>query len=271
MVDIVGQDSLLEQLATLPATFPSLLIIIGPVGAGKKLIARRYITMCNAQEVSLSCGIDSIREGIRTAYQQTERTIYTIFDADTMRVQAKNAMLKVAEEPPNNAAFVMTVSSVNLVLPTILSRAFVVYTAPYSEEVLRKFGPNTATTAETAELVNFCATPGELLSLSDDYADLLRYAKLTATEIGAVTLANAFKISTKLKLKEADENAWEPMTFVKAVRSAICQTSLPREAVVAQLQACNFALYKLGQSSLSKLPTIDEWLYRLWEVQNGIK
>ena len=48
--------------------------------------------------------------------------VYVVEDADTMNPQAQNAFLKLLEEPPESAAFVLCAANPALLLPTVRSR-----------------------------------------------------------------------------------------------------------------------------------------------------
>ena len=50
------------------------------------------------------------------------RKVYVIADADTMNTQAQNALLKLLEEPPESAAFILCAANPGLLLPTVRSR-----------------------------------------------------------------------------------------------------------------------------------------------------
>lgn len=66
--------------------------------------------------------IEHSRRAIKEAYIATEQTKYIFLCADSFRVEAQNALLKVLEEPPMNIVFIMITISKNAILPTILSR-----------------------------------------------------------------------------------------------------------------------------------------------------
>ena len=59
---------------------------------------------------------------IELAYKQTEPIIYLIQDADKMSLGAKNSLLKVIEEPPQQAYFIMELQQIENTLDTIKSR-----------------------------------------------------------------------------------------------------------------------------------------------------
>ena len=111
---MIGQKHLqsrIEQLIT-DRTFPRFSILVGPKGSGKKTFANWIITKIVRQEalsysqVCPDVKIDTIRQIIESAYKTISTNIYVIPDADTMSNAAKNALLKVTEEPPNNAYFI---------------------------------------------------------------------------------------------------------------------------------------------------------------------
>ena len=130
---MIGQKHLqsrIEQLIT-DRTFPRFSILVGPKGSGKKTFANWIITKIVRHEalsysqVCPDVKIDTIRQIIESAYKTISTNIYVIPDADTMSNAAKNALLKVTEEPPNNAYFIMTLEDENNTLETIRSRGTV--------------------------------------------------------------------------------------------------------------------------------------------------
>lgn len=52
--------------------------------------------------------------------------VYVIHDADLMNAAAQNALLKLLEEPPSSAAFVLCASNPALLLPTVRSRCVLI-------------------------------------------------------------------------------------------------------------------------------------------------
>lgn len=75
-----------------------------------------------------------IRSDVYKKPHEAQRRVYLLYGADTMSVQAQNALLKVLEEPPDYALFLLTCPSASSLLPTVRSRAQVVTLTPPSEE-----------------------------------------------------------------------------------------------------------------------------------------
>ena len=132
-------------------------IFHGPGGVGKKLVAITFAKALNCQapgpdrpcgtcvsckkidssnhpDVSVlqpqkegsSIGIDSIRALIRDASlkpYEARKKVYIIDGANSMTEEASNALLKTFEEPPSDSVIILVADSLNMLLPTIVSRA----------------------------------------------------------------------------------------------------------------------------------------------------
>lgn len=72
--------------------------------------------------------------------------MYVFKDCDNMSNAAKNALLKVIEEPPQQAYFVMLLKSTSNTLATILSRGMLISLLPFHlqnlKNMLYKFSQN---------------------------------------------------------------------------------------------------------------------------------
>ena len=53
---------------------------------------------------------------------ESDKKVFMIFNANQMNETAQNKILKTIEEPPRNTFFILSASSANKLLPTIISR-----------------------------------------------------------------------------------------------------------------------------------------------------
>ena len=108
-------------------TFPKFIVLQGRKGSGKKLLCKWISEVSNTDfyYVLPDVKVDTIRQMIDDAYTIKDKTLMVIPDADSMSLSAKNALLKVVEEPPKNITFIMTLQDINNTLDTIKSRAAV--------------------------------------------------------------------------------------------------------------------------------------------------
>lgn len=93
-----------------------------------------------------SVGADEIRAVISDVYTkpfQSEKKVYIIEDGDALTPQAQNAMLKILEEPPAYAVFIICVTNAELILPTVRSRSRIIRFAPKSDVQMMQYVQNT--------------------------------------------------------------------------------------------------------------------------------
>ena len=208
---MIGQRYLLNQIEHLIEnnTFPRFSIFVGPKGGGKKTLAKEIIKSlggygCLCPDVK----IETIRGIIHGAYTTFGGiNIYIIPDADNMSNAAKNALLKVTEEPPNNAYFIMTLEDENNTLETIKSRATIFHMDRYTPDEIRQYciGKGENQWVVDSIITDLCETPGDVdLFLKMNPKEFYDYVQLVVDNIANVSLANAFKISSKIVLKDGD-------------------------------------------------------------------
>lgn len=85
--------------------------------------------------------VEQIRELTDDVYIRPhiyDKKIYIINDADKMNQNAQNAFLKVFEEPPEYAVFILIVSQPSSILPTIRSRGVEIRFSDLSRENLKE-------------------------------------------------------------------------------------------------------------------------------------
>lgn len=154
---MIGQKNNLNTIKQwrINKSIPRFIIISGEDGSGRLTLAKVIIKMINASGVIMGNSIDDVRTTIENAYTITDTTCYIFRNADDMRNEAKNALLKVVEEPPNNAYFIMTVENIDNMLGTIKSRGTVLNMEPYSRNELESLCMDEL-------LLEYCSTPGQL-------------------------------------------------------------------------------------------------------------
>ncbi len=90
-----------------------------------------------------SIGIEDIKTGVTDDIvikpYRSEKKIYIIDDAQKMTVAAQNALLKTLEEPPSYAVIILITTSVEVLLPTILSRTVLLPVRPVKNDVIKNY------------------------------------------------------------------------------------------------------------------------------------
>ncbi len=204
--DIRGNRPLVEQLKTAAESGRAshAYLFLGGAGAGKGLIANTFAKALQCEGAGAKpCGqcrscqsfdhgnhpdviyvrgekknivVDEIREQILETVDlkpyHYAKKIYIIEKADTMNVQAQNALLKTLEEPPAHAMFLLLAERAEAFLPTILSRVVAMKIRPLSEETIADYLRGTGLSEEESHILAAYAQGriGQALELKEDEA-----------------------------------------------------------------------------------------------------
>lgn len=228
--------------------------------------------MLQAQLVICGNKVDEVREAINLSYKQANPTLYLFADVDRMSLAAKNALLKVTEESPRQAYFMMTATSLESVVPALRSRAVCVTLDPYTPTELMEYAKQREYNFSQAEediVKAVCTVPGEIdLLMRYHVQEFYDYIWMVVDHIGEVNGANAFKIGTKVAYKEED-TGWDLTLFLRTVmqvfraKMAEGDESACRESIAVTSKYLNEINRITG---INKPSTIDMWILDLREI-----
>lgn len=263
---MIGQKNLLNNLEQIisAGTFPRFSILTGPKGCGKHTVSKWIAEKLGITPYILpDVKVDTIRHAIEVSYKAVNPTLYMIYDADNMSVAAKNVLLKVTEEPPNNAYFIMTVENMDLVLDTIRSRATIYLLDNYSSVEIKEYAErNYKSTQDELDIIDeLCEYPGDVdLLYESKPTDFYNYVKKVVENIAKVEGANAFKIADKLALKQ-DAEGYDVKLFLRAFM-AICVRCMKDEPLqyATGISITSKFINQLGIKGVSKSMLIDSWI-----------
>jgi len=101
-------------------------------------IAEPYQFVEYSKPINIS--VDKIRFLKKQVYRrpfQSERKVVIIEQAESMRIDSFNALLKIFEEPPADTVIILTTSQINRILPTVVSRSQKIQFTPLKQETVR--------------------------------------------------------------------------------------------------------------------------------------
>lgn len=236
---------------------PRFIIISGDIGSGRLTLAKVIIRMINAKGIIMGNSIAEVRETIENAYTITDTTCYIFRNADDMKNEAKNALLKVVEEPPNNAYFIMTVQNIDNMLGTIKSRGTVIKMEPYTREELLS-----ATNDEI--LLNYCSNIGQTM----EDVENIKNAEYLVNEIFQAFRAKSgtqlLKACTKLKGKKTETDKCDCTLFMRVFRKNILslETSLLQSISVYHISRC---MQEISRNTIDKKASVECMLINILE------
>ena len=255
---MIGQKYLKKYVQTLidEDSFPRFSIFVGPKGSGKKRFMREYFDGIYPEDNK----VDSIRKIIDMAYKVSHKT-FIIPDADDMSNAAKNALLKVVEECPNDNYFIMTLEDEVNTLGTIRSRAQIFYMDMYFPKDLRDYADAVGIKdeEELKIITDVCTTPGDINILcKQGVKDFFFFSKLVLENVADVSLANALKIPSKLSLKDVDDG-YDLRLFLRMFMSLCIST----QTNVEWVKATSKCLISLRTKGINKQMLLDTWIFNI--------
>lgn len=243
------------------------IILVGDVGSGRKTLAKEIAKLTDAEYVLVDKGVDAVREVIEQSYQSSANVLY-VLDNDSMSPSAKSSILKVTEEPPNKARFVLITTDLESTLPTLISRARVFRMNNYTDADIAYFAGT-----EDVRYPNFCSNKYEVDLLKsygiDSFTDFIN---LVVDNIAEVEGVNALKMEDRLSFKE-DDGKYDLKIFLQAFRTVCIQKVQESENPWDKLTYIQWILItcetlsKLRISSLNKQSLCDMWIFDIRQAK----
>lgn len=247
-------------------SIPRFILIFGNPGSGKFTLAQYIANKINANICVMDNAKDDIKETILSAYTITSPTCYIFKDIDNMSDAAKNALLKITEEPPNKVYFIMTAMEMSNILPTIISRASVLNMNSYSMDELREL-----TSDET--LLKYCTLPSEIMYWSEnDIKPFIAFCNDCYDTIMNGTGVKSLQIYKQLKLKQ-DDDGYDPIQFISILHKLIAPNLINYMETWEYLSFCmhvNAYKHDLCNKSYKKECIIDKYLLWLRDIVSDI-
>lgn len=258
---MIGQKNNLEIIKKwrMNRSFPRFIIIVGDSDSGRYTLSKEIVKALNANEYIAETGIDAVREVIKTSYTVQSSTVYIFRDCDDMSLAAKNSLLKVVEEPPNNSRFIMTVKDRANVLPTILSRATTLTMAPYTADELNLASDN----AKLSYMIKTIQDNTE--SKIDVFHRVVALCDDVLLYIEKKSMLGALKELNKLRAK-ADGDGIDPELFLRAFRYQIRNTNIPTEVIELCIPHIVKCSSEMKRASNNKKASVEVMVINIIEV-----
>lgn len=238
---MIGQNKNKELLMQwrMNKSVPRFIIIEGDEGSGRLELAKVIMKMINATGIIAGNGIADVREIIENAYTVTDTTCYIFRNADDMSNAAKNSLLKVVEEPPNKAYFIMSVKNIDDMLGTIRSRATYIKMQPYTLEQLKSFNNNDF-------IIKYTNTPGQAKTL--EIEQITKAEQCVSNSINALQNGSGLGIlkeTINLKSKDTDEDKIDCDLFIRILEKNL-PVELTKYNTLEYIEICKAQLKKTG-------------------------
>lgn len=217
---MIGQTLFKDYLSNWQVP-PQFIILNGEVGSGRSTLIDLIKNKFKYQSIICGASVEEIREIVSMAYSISSPTFYIFYNGDKLSTSAKNALLKVVEEPTKNAFFIMRTEFG--VMETLKNRAFYYNMHPYSFLELKEYFSECGKSDLFAKYGEICKNIGQIkIFLNSPYEDIIDYCTKIITVIRDVSQGNIFNIPTKLNLG-TDSTKWDTTLFVNTLEWALNQ------------------------------------------------
>ena len=280
-VIMIGQNILCDKIFAQieRGKFPRFSILIGDKGSGKKTLCYEIAKRLDCGTTFVSTKSDDVREMIETSYKVDLPIVYVLADCDNMSSSSANALLKVVEEPPKNAYFILTCENIHNLLPTIKSRGVTYMMEPYSYEDKCDYldvvnSDCFKNRAETEFVLNVSDNIGDVKTFIEmtmfselSIKDFIEYVELVIDNIAEVSGSNSFKIGDKVALKD-EEDKYNLRLFWRAFNS-LCVDRMTEKNQTEPLKYARAVaitgecLSQLNINGLNKQMLFDTWILKI--------
>ena len=259
---MIGQRCVQQQIKSAidSKSLSRFIILVGERGSGRKTLAKEVAKWLNADCVFVDKGVDAVREVIDNSYKIAKDVIY-VLDGDNMSGSAKSAILKVTEEPPNKARFIMTVADISQTLGTLVSRGCVYRMDMYTHADIAQFAG-----IEDWRYPNFCTNKYEVdLLKSYGIEDFHKFVKLVVGNISSVSSANALKMENKIAFKDTDTDKYDMKIFLQAFRTECIDRVQQFDEYPDKMKYLDWVEITTEKLSLLRTPTINKQaVFDMW-------
>lgn len=276
---MIGQIELLNNINKFVSnnTYPRFSIFVGKKGCGKKHLVRELSKLLHCDYFILGNKIDDIRGLLEIMIGRNIPTIYCIPDYEDMSVGARNSLLKICEEPTPNAYIVLTSSSKEIILPTLLGRGTVFEFCAYTEDELFQIEKDLIgieighSREDVDKIIRLCEVPGDLERVRNmDVDGFIEFMNMFWENIGKSSAGNALKVTSKIKLKEdsGDNTLYDINIFINYLfrLNSEMPVSVEKMKIFDELISAKRAI----QLKYNKQYIIDDLILNIRSIKNGV-
>lgn len=257
---MIGQKNNIQTLIQWRCnkSVPRFIIIAGDEGSGRLTLSKIIMKTLHATGIISDCKLADVRRTIEYAYEYTAPTVYIFRNADDMSVGAKNALLKVVEEPPNNAYFIMTVHNIDNMLGTIRSRGTVIKMEPYT--------PTELSLACDDELkLEYCTNIGELQVAHEEVQRTEDCVDDVLKALREKSGTKLLKACTQLKGKQTETDKIDCLLFFKVFQKRFYKIYNFSNLPLTALRDIFVCKQELTRNTINKKSSIEGMLIRMLE------
>lgn len=263
---MIGQHKFKQFMNGWTDTPPRFIMLQGEKGSGRSTIIDLIKHKYSFNVVTCGTSVDEVRNIITTCYSISEPTFYIFYNGDKLSISAKNSLLKLVEEPPLKAYFIIRLE--NTTLPTLVGRSFYYEIQPYTPQELKQGFIDKGKEEVYNKYPNICRNIGQINTfINSPYEDIIEYCDTIISCISTVAEGNIFNITNKLNIDESVDK-WDYTLFLNILEYSLYNKLLETkdDKYFQAIYRINDVRRKLRINGVSKLSLFDNFFIGLKEL-----
>lgn len=214
---MIGQTNLINNVSKLieDNKLNRFILIVGPRHSGKKYISKYICKLLDLPYIIADNKVEDIRNIIEQAYSTIYKQVLLIYDLQDYNYRAKESILKITEEPPEDKYIIITCNSLNGIKQTIKNRALILTIDYYMPNELKEFAQSKNINISKINL-SLCSTPTLIEMLLDNrnlYKKYNDYSNYFIKMINQLSGAQSLKIVNDFDTKGNNEDCFDVDLF----------------------------------------------------------
>ena len=208
---MIGQELFKNYLNTW-INPPHFILLEGELGSGRSVLIDLILKKYKFNSIICGQTVDEVRDIIQLSYKLNTPTFYIFYNGDKLSTSAKNALLKIVEETPKNAYFIIRCE--NDIMETLKNRSFYYKMQPYTPNELKEYFCSQGKENIYNKYGKISHNIGQIKTfLNSPYEDIVDYCDIIITQIKNVVQGNIFNITNKIDLT-GDSTKWDLILFI---------------------------------------------------------
>ena len=231
-----------------------------------------YVKAQNRKSISVSNIRDTVNDTVGIKPYSSLYKVYIIDRADTMTVQAQNALLKTIEEPPGYAVIILIAQSLDQFLPTIKSRCIKLHLSLVSDKIIREKLSESGVNVELAKSLASFARGNLAKALDFSKEENRKIYEENIKILTNISKINSIELYDYVELINARDNKIDFMDFCLMWYRDILLLSVNKNAQNLIFTSEYRTLKKLaGMYSLSDLENITDSInHAIEEIKSNV-
>lgn len=274
MINFIGFDNIIKNfyLRVEKNNLSHAHLIVGPEGIGKSILARifalkilnkdkdlNYIDIINYRPEKATFGVDEARKIIEEVSKKAfegDKKVIIIHKANTLTVQAQNALLKTIEDPPYGVFFIILCENLELMLETIRSRCQIYKLTPLNKEEMLRFIETLNITAQNRKVTALAyaeGVPGRAVQILED-EKLMQLRDIIRQSLIELRTNKNYIVEYEIKLDNYKERKNEVLdTYTSLIRDIIIYKELTKKELIINIDMIDAICEISEQISYKKL------------------